>query len=1023
MPVENNILMRFTKGLKVLLLFLIAEFAMFTSNGQTITNVGQDFWVAFHPNFNFMNSQFYILVSSEYAATGTVSSVYPGVNQNFTVVPGTMTFLMVPAGLALSGGVESKGVHITTDQPVSVYCLTVAGASAGAYMALPVGALGKDYRVASYKLFNGTPNSNPARISVVAVQDNTSVTVFNHWTGATSTVTLNEGETWVSTDNAVSYQDVTGSRVQSDHPVVVFGSNDCVYIPDWSCEACDLVVEEMFPYMAWGKKFATVPLAGRDASGDIFRILSAESGNEIYLDGVLAGTIGEGDFLEATLTTATFITTSKAAMLVQYAKGIKCSGNITGDPLMMLIPPVDQFLTHYTIANSWMLTSHWVNLVAPSSGIGTIYEDNTLVPASAFTRIGTSDYYQARRQVLSGSHTFNSTVPFGVFVYGWTGSTAYGYPGGCSLSLLGAVQNIVLTPPVSSGQLNVSTVCLTATVTDGTGQPVAGVLVTFHVSGLGPLTGFGYTDANGVAQFCYSRTGTVPGQDTVVAEISLLQSNTVLVNWTTGPPCDNPVTGGTIGNDQLNCSGFVPAPLVSLSLPSGQNGTLEYLWQQSTVSSTAGFADLPGTNSLTLAPGMVNQTTWYKRLARVDCKSGWLGAAESNVVEIRIDNPLPVGITISTPANRVCEGTTVVVVATGYNGGTNPVFSWEKNGSVTGSGTPVLEFIPANGDEVRCWLTSSSGCTTANPAVSNPLVFAVDPKETPALTLQLSPVPVCEGAPVHITATTVNGGTNPLFRWTLQGKDTVTTQPDLSLIPSNGDTVFCTMTSDFPCLFTPDALDTVVAVVIDPIRIVDTLVCYGTPYFAQGQWQTQPGIYTDTLPQVVDCKRILRTTLRYKPAIPLNLGQDTVICRDDFALDATVPGASYTWQDGTTTPVYMVRSSGLYYVTVRYDECEASDTVYIGECERPPVFPDAFTPNGDGINDYFHPYAKEVDAYSLLIFNRWGEQIFETRTIDPGWDGKSGGQACPADVYAFTASYRMKSGAEGVVRGTVILVK
>lgn len=71
--------------------------------------------------------------------------------------------------------------------------------------------------------------------------------------------------------------------------------------------------------------------------------------------------------------------------------------------------------------------------------------------------------------------------------------------------------------------------------------------------------------------------------------------------------------------------------------PSGTvNGTIEYQWQVSTTSATTGFADISGATSSTYQPGLLTQTTWYKRRVKVDCESNWL---ESNVIEITV-NPL-----------------------------------------------------------------------------------------------------------------------------------------------------------------------------------------------------------------------------------------------------------------------------------------------------------------------------------------------------------------------------------------------
>ena len=65
--------------------------------------------------------------------------------------------------------------------------------------------------------------------------------------------------------------------------------------------------------------------------------------------------------------------------------------------------------------------------------------------------------------------------------------------------------------------------------------------------------------------------------------------------------------------------------------------------------------------------------------------------------------------------------------------------------------------------------------------------------------------------------------------------------------------------------------------------------------------------------------------------------------------------------------------------------------------------PNAFTPNGDGINDSFSPQGQGFDAedYELSIFNRWGDVIFLTRDSNSGWAGSYGGRIVPEGAYAY----------------------
>ncbi|NQT77822.1 MAG: T9SS type A sorting domain-containing protein [Bacteroidetes bacterium] len=129
----------------------------------------------------------------------------------------------------------------------------------------------------------------------------------------------------------------------------------------------------------------------------------------------------------------------------------------------------------------------------------------------------------------------------------------------------------------------------------------------------------------------------VPGAYQVMAILyeagTNIQQDLVYVPFTVAI-CVDPTYGGEIGNAQSNCGEFDPAVISSIALPTGYTGTLEYKWQVSLDNST--FYDLASSNSETYDPGLLIQTHWFKRLARVDCMPDWTGAAESNIIEITV---------------------------------------------------------------------------------------------------------------------------------------------------------------------------------------------------------------------------------------------------------------------------------------------------------------------------------------------------------------------------------------------------
>jgi hypothetical protein len=131
--------------------------------------------------------------------------------------------------------------------------------------------------------------------------------------------------------------------------------------------------------------------------------------------------------------------------------------------------------------------------------------------------------------------------------------------------------------------------------------------------------------------------------------------------------CSNPVNGGTIGVAQQICYGSLAETLDNIAHASEYGGTLEYKWQKSTVSDTAGYADIPGAADSIFVPGTLTDTTWFRRLSKVTCKADWTDATPSNVVKITVD-PLTIAGSISGDT-LVCYGShSSELILGGYTG-------------------------------------------------------------------------------------------------------------------------------------------------------------------------------------------------------------------------------------------------------------------------------------------------------------------------------------------------------------------
>jgi gliding motility-associated-like protein len=126
-----------------------------------------------------------------------------------------------------------------------------------------------------------------------------------------------------------------------------------------------------------------------------------------------------------------------------------------------------------------------------------------------------------------------------------------------------------------------------------------------------------------------------------------------------------------------------------------------------------------------------------------------------------------------------------------------------------------------------------------------------------------------------------------------------------------------------------------------------------------------------------------------------------VTCSIDWG-DGTVTDCSQNQHDYAVAGSYTIRqivsnSNGCY------------DTAFVDVIIRAEFnfhIPNAFTPNGDGLNDLFKPVLLGVHEYVFRIFNRWGEQLFETRDPSEGWDGRVNGSPAPAESYVYSITFR-----------------
>jgi gliding motility-associated-like protein len=158
-------------------------------------------------------------------------------------------------------------------------------------------------------------------------------------------------------------------------------------------------------------------------------------------------------------------------------------------------------------------------------------------------------------------------------------------------------------------------------------------------------------------------------------------------------------------------------------------------------------------------------------------------------------------------------------------------------------------------------------------------------------------------------------------------------------------------------------------------------------------------------------------------------------------------GDTYAWDFGDgglsaeKEPQHLYSTPGNYKVSVLVTSkfgCKATDTLDSPiEVSNGVVFkvPNAFSPNlsasnggvvdenADGLNDVFYPVTEGMTKIKLRIYNRWGEMLFESNSLNIGWDGYVKGKLSPPDTYVFTLEAKFINGEIKKKTGDVTLIR
>ncbi|HMM12882.1 MAG TPA: PKD domain-containing protein, partial [Bacteroidales bacterium] len=212
---------------------------------------------------------------------------------------------------------------------------------------------------------------------------------------------------------------------------------------------------------------------------------------------------------------------------------------------------------------------------------------------------------------------------------------------------------------------------------------------------------------------------------------------------------------------------------------------------------------IPGETNTVLS-FMPNDNDWVycQMVSSVRCASPAL--VTSNSLTFSISGIVQPSAVLQSPANQVCEGSQVTFTAMTTGGGDQPTITWFVNNIASGGGQSFT-YAPQNGDQIHYILNSSLSCAQPASVSSNTVVMQVAPLLEVAVSIEANQSEMCQGTEVAVTATGINGGSNPEFSWYLNGNLILNGTNPLLMVPQNGDQVHCVMTSSEQCVIQPGA--------------------------------------------------------------------------------------------------------------------------------------------------------------------------------------------------------------------------
>jgi gliding motility-associated-like protein len=453
-----------------------------------------------------------------------------------------------------------------------------------------------------------------------------------------------------------------------------------------------------------------------------------------------------------------------------------------------------------------------------------------------------------------------------------------------------------------------------------------------------------------------------------------------------------------------------PGGSVQLSAgPAGQ----EYSWSPATGLSATDVQDPVASPS---------GTTTYQVVVSGAC------GTDSTTVEVVVAEPQGTAL----PDVTICLGESTTLGASGGD-----TYLWSPAGTLSNPELQNPVATPLDTTIYTVLITTVEGCEMQDSVQVN-VVFSIPPQV-------LVDTMVCEGGSVQLL-----GPPAEWYQW--QPASGLVQQDVVSPTVSPAAPTWYILLCGNVCGTTLDSAFVDVVNVL-PSAWPDTIVCPGMPlqlYAAGGDlYSWSPATYLDDptsaapnctpygeitytilVTDQLGCSASTQLTVLVHPPPFVDAGPDISAPYGQMVQLNGQGDGSLSWEPvdlldlpQSPNPRTRPEESTLYTLTVTdANGCKTTDQVWV-ILDGSLFVPNTFTPNGDGVNDWFGAWGKDIAEIKLQVFNRWGEMIYETNSLDGRWDGTYSGVDSPIDTYVWRIDVKELNGRRSTLYGHVNLLR